>query len=261
MISYCVCVYRPRLFYVLLEDLIRKTTSPYEILVWLNTRAPELERYLERMAQRGIPVKVIGISPDNVGMVGYKMLFRNARYKMIAQVHDDVVSVSRGIAEKSAEIFSGHSDVKQIVPDVIQDAFTTGGRPGADAYRLKDEADGLWDGPIDGWFSVYHQSVLPLLLEAPYEPYFYLGSYIQMQLRSRQLDGVLCKKMKVFHIAGPAYARLFETIESEVRKYKRLGKDDMAASYAGMDVPSSTLEQMASEYKKGVDSLEVFGKS
>lgn len=260
MISYCVCVYRPRLFYILLEDLIRKTTAPYEILVWLNTRAPELQGYLERMAQRGIPVKVIGISPDNVGMVGYKMLFRNAKYKMIAQVHDDVVSISRGIAEQAAKIFAKHSTVKQIVTDVIQDAFTTGGRPGVEAYKLKDETDGLLDGPIDGWFSIYHQSILPLLLEAPYEPYFYLGSYIQMQLRARQLDGVLCKKMKVFHIAGRAYARLFETIESEVRKYKKLGKDGMAESYASLDVPISTLEQMASEYKKGVDSLEGFGK-
>lgn len=260
MISYCICVYRPRLFYVLLEDLIRKTTVPYEILVWLNTRAPELEGYLNRMAQRGIPVKVIGISPDNVGMAGYKMLFRNARYKMVAQVHDDVVCVSRGIAERAAEIFSRHSGVKQIVPDVIQDAFTTGGRPGPDAYKLKDEADGLWEGPIDGWFSVYHQSILPLLLEAPYEPYFYLGSYIQMQLRARQLEGLLCKKMKVFHVAGPAYARLFETIESEVRKYRKIGKEGMAATYAGMDVPGSTLDQMASEYKKGVEFIEGFGK-
>lgn len=260
MISYCICVYRPRLFYILLEDLIRKTSVPYEILVWLNTRAPELEGYLGRMAQRGIPIKVIGVSPDNAGMVGYKMLFRNAKYKMITQIHDDVVSVSRGIAEKATEIFKRHDKVKQIVADVIQDAFTTGGRPGLEAYQMVDEEDGLLAGPVDGWFSIYHHSVLPLLLEAPYEPYFYLGSHIQMQLRARGQDGVLCQKMKVFHVAGPAYARLFETVESEVRKYSQLGNKQMAEIYGKLDSDRAMLDQMAQEYRKGVETIETFGK-
>lgn len=260
MISYCICVYRPRLFPILLEDLIRKTTVPYEILVWLNTRAPELDGYLERMAHRGIPIKVIGVSRNNVGMVGYKMLFRNARYKMIAQVHDDVVTISRGIAEKAAEIFKRHDTIKQVVADVIQDSFTTGGRPGLDAYKSFDEADGLLVGPVDGWFSIYHHSVLPLLLEAPYAPYFYLGSYIQMQLRSRGQDGLLCQKMKVFHVAGPAYAALFETVQSEVRKYKQLGMADMADLYAKTNPDEGSLDQMLKEYQKNVDSLESFGR-
>jgi len=260
MISYCICVYRPRLFYILLEDLIRKTSVPYEILVWLNTQAPELEGYIARMAQRGIPIKVVGISPENVGMVGYKMLFKNAKYKMVVQVHDDVVSISRGIAEKAAEIFKRHIKVKQIVSDVVQDAFTTGGRPGLAAYTVVDEADGLLAGPVDGWFSIYHQSILPLLLEAPYEPYFYLGSHIQMKLRSREQDGVLCQKMKVFHIAGPAYARLFETVESEIRKYSYLGNKQMSEVYAAIAPDRVVLDQMTQEYKRGVEAIETFGR-
>lgn len=260
MISYCVCVYRPRLFYILVEDLIRKTTAPYEILLWLNTRAPEIPGYIDRLANRGIPIRVVGSSPENVGMVGYKMLFLNAKYDLIAQVHDDVVCISRRIAEKASEIFKSHKDVKQIVTDVIQDPFTTGGRPGDDAYKLFNPADGLWGGPIDGWFSIYHKSILQILTEAPYAPYFYLGSYVQMQLRASQKEGLLCKKMKVFHTAGPAYAHLFETIESEVRKYIYLGNKEMAEIYRNNAYEPAVIDQMSRQYLKNVESLELFGK-
>lgn len=259
MISYCICVYRPRLFYILLEDLIRKTTTPYEILVWINTRAPELEGYISRLSFRGVPIRVIGSSLKNIGMTGYKMLFHNAKYDLIAQVHDDVICISRRIAEIASETFKAHPRVKQIVADVVQDAFTTGGRPGDSAYTPFDADKGLFSGPVDGWFSIYHRSILRILLDAPYEPYFYLGSYIQMQLKSRMFEGLLSKKMKVFHIAGPAYAALFETGESEVRKYIGLGKKELAEAYASMNPDEATLLQMADSYRKNVEQIETFG--
>lgn len=258
MISYCICVYRPRLFYILLEDLMRKTTTPYEILVWLNTRAPELEGYIDRLSYRGIPIKVVGSNAKNIGMVGYKMLFHNAKYDLVAQVHDDVTCVSRRIAEIASETFKAQPKVKQIVADVIQDAFTTGGRPGDSAYAPFDAESGLVSGPIDGWFSIYHRSILRMLIDAPYEPYFYLGSYIQMQLKSQALEGVLSKKMKVFHIAGPAYASLLETREAEVRKYNGLGKKELAEVYASMNPDEATLAQMAESYRRNVELLETF---
>lgn len=260
MISYCICVYRPRLFYILLEDLIRKTSTPYEILVWINTRAPELEGYLNRLSYRGIPIKVVGSSSENIGMLGYKMLFKSAKYDMIAQVHDDVVCISRKISEKAQEIFGSNQAIGQIVADVVQDSFTTGGRPGDDAYSLLDASSGLFTGPLDGWFSIYHRSILQLLLDAPYERYFYLGSYIQMQLRSRKRDGVLCKAMKVFHLAGPAYASLFETVETEVKKYLGLGNKDTAEVYASLKSTPEMLDQMVKEYEKNVAFIESFGK-
>lgn len=258
MISYCICVYRPRLFYILLEDLIRKTTTPYEILVWLNTRAPEIEGYIDRLNYRGVPIKVIGSSPKNIGMAGYKMLFHNAKYDLIAQVHDDVICVSRKIAEIASEAFKANPRIKQIVTDVIQDGFTTGGKPGESAYTSFDAERELFSGPIDGWFSIYHRSILRMLLDAPYEPYFYLGSYIQMQLKSRMFEGVLSKKMKVFHIAGPSYASLFETGESEIRKYISLGKKELADVYASVNPDEATLAQMADSYRRNVELLENF---
>lgn len=260
MISYCICVFRPRLFYILLEDLIRKTTTPYEILVWINTRAPELDGYINRLSYRGIPIKIVGSSTENVGMLGYKMLFKAAKYDMIAQVHDDVVCISKKISEKAQEIFSANPKIGQIVTDVIQDAFTTGGRPSDDAYSLFDSARGLFTGPVDGWFSIYHRSILQLLLDAPYERYFYLGSYIQMQLRARERDGVLCKAMKVFHLAGPAYAQLLETVQTEVRKYLSLGNKEAAELYSSLNVTPEMLDQMAKEYEKNVDLIESFKK-
>jgi hypothetical protein len=37
MISYCIASYRPTYSTLLVQDLIRKTSAPYEILIWLNT--------------------------------------------------------------------------------------------------------------------------------------------------------------------------------------------------------------------------------
>lgn len=261
MISYCICVYRPRLFYILLEDLIRKTSTPYEVLIWLNTRAPDLEDHVDRLSYRGVPVRIVGVSPENIGMLGYKMLFKSARYDLIAQVHDDVVCISRKIAERALEIFSAHKDVQQIVADVIQDSFTTGGRPGDDAYSLSDESSGLFAGPVDGWFSIYHRATLQLLLDAPYEPYFYLGSYMQMQLRARKKEGMLCKGMKVFHLAGPAYAQLFETVETEIKKYHSLGNKTAAEVYSSLKTTPEMLSQMAEQYRSSIKLIEAFGKS
>lgn len=192
-------------------------------------------------------------------MLGYKMLFLNAKYDMIAQVHDDVICLSKNIAKKAADIFKKHDKVKQIVADVIQDGFTTGGRPGDDAYSPVYENEGLFTGPIDGWFSIYHRSILSILTEAPYSTYFYLGSYVQMQLGASKREGLLCKAMKVLHIAGPAYAQLFETVESEARKYSALGNKQAAESYLRMNPSPELLDQMCQQYKQNVKSLEEFG--
>lgn len=258
MISYCVCVYRPRLFHILLEDLIRKQTTPYEILVWINTRAPDLEGYINRLSYRGVPIKIVGCSPENIGMLGYKMLFRSAKYDMITQVHDDVVCVSKNICEKAKEIFDARPEVAQIVSDVVQDGFTTGGRPGIEDYKIYDEPLKLLNGPIDGWFSIYHRSTLKLLLDSPYQPYFYLGSYIQMQLRSRGKEGLLCSGMKVLHLAGPAYSQLFETVEAEVRKYTQLGNHSAAELYRSTKATPDLLNQMSQEFSRHVETLESF---
>jgi hypothetical protein len=258
MISYCVAVYRPEYTRRLVDDLIRKTTAPYELLLWLNVADAELDAHLDELAARGVPVRIVGRTPQNIGMVAYRTLFAQARYPLITQLDDDVVCVSRGIAERATAIFAGRPDVRQIVADVWQDEFTTGARPPLEGYRCIDATDGLYDGPIDGWFSIYHRSILPILLSLQYQPYCCLGVAVRQQLRRRGLFGLLCTRMKVFHVIGPEYASLFHMREFELAKYRRLGRMDIAEWYERPQ-PAATPDVLAANWARIATTLDSEG--
>jgi hypothetical protein len=237
MISYCVAAYRPRYACLLLSDLVRKTTTPFEILVWDNTAAAEFEAFLADAVRQSWPLTVVGRTPENIGMRAYRQLFAAARYPLIVQIDDDVLCVSRGIAERAAHVFATHPDVRQIVADVWQDDLTTGARPPLGTYRCVDAAEGLYDGPIDGWFAIYHRSILPILESLPFEGYCGIGAAVKGMLSRQGLRGVLCTRMKVFHAIGPAYASLFGMLDFEIAKYERLGRADIVRWYESERLP------------------------
>jgi hypothetical protein len=230
MISYCIAAYRPVYSRLLIADLIRKTTAPFEILVWDNSEDAGFAAFLTSVAAQS-PLRLVGRSPRNIGMRAYADLFRAATHPLIVQIDDDVVCVSRGIAERAAALFAANPDVRQIVADVWQDDLTTGARPPLEHYRCVDAATGLYDGPIDGWFSIYHRSILPLLLSVPLSEYCCLGGAVRQRLRRQRCRGLLCTQMKVFHAIGPAYASLFGMLEFEIAKYRRLGRADIVRWY------------------------------
>ena len=97
MISYCVAVYRPTYARLLLADLVGKTTTPFEILVWLNVADAGLDAEIAAAVARGVPLRVLGRTPENIGMSAYLPLFGAARYPLITQIDDDVVCTSRSI--------------------------------------------------------------------------------------------------------------------------------------------------------------------
>lgn len=231
MISYCIAVYRPIYARLLISDLCLKTAVPFEILVWLNVDDRELENLIAQSQAAGYPVKVVGKTPENIGMAAYGELFRNSRFEMITQIDDDVVCVSRGIAEMAHEIFRRFPAVRQLTSDVWQDEYTSGAKPDMNAYRLYDDHYRLFQGPIDGWFSIYHRSILPMLVEVPREKYLPIGGIVKNQLRRRGLFGLLCTRFRVFHVIGPAYSSYFEMIDFEINKYRQLGRIEIVSWY------------------------------
>ena len=231
MISYCIASYRPHYSYLLIRDLIRKTTAPFEILVWLNADDAGYERFLEEQRGAGAPVKIVGKTPENIGMKAYSLLFQESRYELIVQIDDDVIAVSRKIAEQAHDIFSRFPRVKQLVADVWQDEYTTGARPPMSSYYAYQADYGLYEGPIDGWFSVFHRSVLPLTIESQSASYFPLGAQLRHRLRSSGSLGLLCTKFRVFHVIGPQYASYFGMLDFEIEKYRRLGRVDIVNWY------------------------------
>jgi hypothetical protein len=231
VISYCVAVFRPVYARLLLADLIAKTTAPFEILVWLNVSDAAIEEQIARACADGVQLRIVGRTPENIGMRAYSALFRAARYDLITQIDDDVVFLSRGIAERARRLFERFPSVRQLVADVWQDEHTTGARPPLDHYRIFDPGDGLRQGPIDGWFSIYHRSVLPVLMGLPYSHYLPIGGLVRARLARRGQVGVLDTGMQVFHVIGPAYADAFGMLDFEIEKYRNLGRQEIVAWY------------------------------
>jgi hypothetical protein len=231
MISYCVAVYRPTYARLLLADLAEKTSVPFEILVWLNVADAALDAEIAAAIGAGVPLRVVGRTPANIGMLAYGKLFREARYPLIAQIDDDVVCISRGIAQRADRLFRRFPAVRQLVSDVWQDEHTTGARPPLEQYSAFDAGEGLYVGPIDGWFAIYHRSILPLLLDTPMAPYFALGAAIRARLARRGQHGLLDRGMKVFHVIGPEYAAAFGMLAFEIEKYRGLNRADIVAWY------------------------------
>jgi predicted O-methyltransferase YrrM len=233
MISYCLACLRPRYSQMLIEDLIRKTSVPFEILVWLNVEDLEFEDFLRQKQTAGQPITIAGKTPENIGMTAFLRLFEASRFDMVAQMDDDVVCVSPHIAETAAEIFERFRDIGMLTSDVWQDEYTNGARPPMNCYRAINAQYGLYDGPIDGWFAVYRKSCLQVCRTFPPARYMYLGSQIKAVLSGKGIRGCLCTRMKVFHVVCPAYVDYFNMLDFEINKYAAVGRTDMVQWYSG----------------------------
>jgi len=229
-----------------------------EILVWVNLEDPDFDVFLRDLQAAGHPVRVVGKTPENIGMAAYLHLFRHSQYTLIVQIDDDVAAVSRNIAQRANEIFTKFPKIKQLTADVWQDDYTTGARPPLAGYTVFNREHGLYNGPIDGWFSVYHRSILPLLTRLPRGRYMPLGGMVRQMLRKRKLYGLLCTRMKVFHVIGPAYANYFNMLDFEIRKYRELGREDIVQWYSGEieNLPSrETCSRQVEEIMRHLDQF------
>lgn len=254
MISYCFTAYRPVYDRLLVDDLVRKTTVPYEILVWINTPDEGLERFLHQRADAGVPIRIVGKTPHNIGMIAYRNLFEQSRFDLVVQLDDDVVCVSRRIAEIAHGIFERHAEIKQIAADVVVDRFTWGNRPPIEEYRPYLEESGLHIGSIDGWFSIYHRSVLPLVLAQNYTPFCSIGWSVQRALADRGMLGLLSTRLKVFHVVGAPYHSHFGMLEFEVRKWDAIKGPGGGDSYRKSSLPpAQEVAARVEEIKRELD--------
>lgn len=253
MISYCICLSRPAQGVMLLRELREKTKVPFEILVWMNTADQRVKDTIETMQAEKVPIKVIGSTPLDIGMIGYRILFEHAKYDLVAQVDDHVILISQGIAERAEAIFKKHKDIKMLVADVVQDRYTDGGRPPMDQYKVVDEAAGLYDGPVDGWFAVYQRDLIPGLLDAPYERHFFLGSWARGKAISMKGRGLLCTRMKVFHAYGQSYGEMFGSRLEEAARFRKIGNQALADIYQGAVLSQEDVRGM----RLRVDSVRV----
>lgn len=232
MISYCIACYRPRYSELLIGELIRKTSTPFEILLWLNVDDASFNQFLGDLRASGAPIRILGSTPHNIGMDAYFRLFEASQFDMVTQIDDDVICISPGIAEKAATIFERFSDVGMLTADVWQDEFTTGARPPLEQYSPVDRKYGLYAGPIDGWFAVYRKRALQKCRRIPRGQYIFIGGHIHQLLPQIGMRGLLCTRMRVFHVIGPHYVSYFKMLDFEIQKYSRLGRTDIVRWYS-----------------------------
>lgn len=261
-ISYCIAAYRPAYCRLLVEDLLRKSTVPFEILLWLNTDDPDFEAFLRLKEHEGHPVRIRGKSPENIGMNCFRPLMEGAQCELITQIDDDVVRVSPRIAEKAADIMARHPTVKQLAADCWNDDYTWGNRPPMKEYKEISNEDGLYEGGIDGWFSVVHRdALLPLLPKIPFSKFFSLGGFVSTLLSQQGLHGYLCTKFKVFHVVGAPYVSYYGMLDFEINKYRGLHGPEGGAGLAqarekGHIPPHEILKRKVEGIYKSIDSME-----
>ena len=258
MISYCIACYRSAYARRLIRELVEKTTAPFEILVWLNLADPEFEAFLMERREAGIDLRIVGRTPENIGMAAYPHLFASSRYEMVTQIDDDVVCVSPGIAETAEAVFARFPSAGMLTADVWQDEYTTGARPPMEQYRLFDPGFELYEGPIDGWFAVYRKASLLRCQDIRPGRYFCLGFAIKGRLRSFGQYGVLCRRMKVFHVIGPHYAAHFGMLEAEIAKYRSVGRQDCVDWYEGARAELPPVDGLADRVRQIQESLSCF---
>lgn len=254
-ISYCIACYRPAYVRRLIDDLIRKTSVQYEILLWLNVSDPEFEEFIASRTAAGVSIRVIGSSPENIGMAAYPHLFAASRSQMVVQIDDDVVCISPRIAETAREILDRFPQIGMLTADVWQDEYTSGARPPLKDYRIYDREFGLYDGPIDGWFAVYRKTSLDVCKQIQPSRYFYLGCAIKSRLATLGQVGLLCRRMRVFHVTDPPYVAHFGMLEAEVAKYRAIGRQDQAGAYLRANDRLPPREELSSRVQQIFESL------
>jgi hypothetical protein len=135
------------------------------------------------------------------------------------------------IAERAQEIFDRFPQVGMLTADVWQDELTTGARPPMTHYREISREFGLYDGPIDGWFAIYRRTSLEALGTLCFGRYHAIGCEVKGRLGTIGQSGLLCTRLKVFHVIGPAYASHFGMLDFELAKYASIGRPDVVNWY------------------------------
>jgi hypothetical protein len=79
----------------------------------VNVGSDALDAELAAAVARGAPTRIVGRTPDNIGMQAYRDLFCAARHPLIVQIDDDVVCISRGIAERAQRLFKQFPAVRR----------------------------------------------------------------------------------------------------------------------------------------------------
>lgn len=229
--SYLMIVLRPWYACKLLSEIQKKTTARYEVLIWMNCVSVEFDEHVERLKLEGCPIKVVGRSPENIGMAAFRNLAEAASGDLLIQLDDDVIMFSRRAIELARDVFLKRPDVGLLVGSMWQDEYTSGGHAKPADYKLIDRENLLYDGTIDGAFTFYRKEAVKTLLRSSFRLYWGMGAETIYNLKSEGMSGHLFRRVKMFHLHGPVYHKYFGWLDFEIEKLKRVGCPGIADVY------------------------------
>jgi len=229
--TYLLLVLRPYYASKLLAEIIRKTTVPYEVVVWMNCENPDFEKHLAHLTAQGAPIRLVGKTPENIGMAAFRPMIAESAGDMLVQLDDDVIMISRRAVEIAREALAARKDLGMVVASVWQDEYTSGAHGRPCDYVLKDESLCLYEGNIDGGLTFYPRESLGALMKCSFAKYGGLGAETLYHLGLEGKVGYLSRRIKMFHLHGPVYHWYFNHLEEEIQKYRAVGLNATADVY------------------------------
>lgn len=216
----------------LLSEITKKTSLPYELFIWMNVSDDKLEKHVQSLISAGYPIRIVGKTPENIGLESLRLMIEEASGNLLIQLEDNVLFVSRKAGEVARGIFGRRKDIGMLSAEVWQDEFSSGGHPRPACYTCADTADQLYEGHIDGGFNIYPRSSVPLLLQSNFKIHFGIGSKMKARLNASKIQAYKCRRMRIFQVVSARYHSIFQgALELEMAKCKREGRDNMISAY------------------------------
>jgi hypothetical protein len=78
---------------------------------------------------------------------------------------------------------------------------------------------------------------------------------MQQLLPQIGMRGLLCARMRVFHVIGPHYVSYFNMLDFEIQKYSRLGRTDIVRWYSEARGSLPPREELHARVEKIRESL------
>lgn len=259
-LSYMLPVFRAWYSSRVICQVVRKTTVPYELLLWFNILDDNLEAYVQELIDAGNPIRVLGRTPENIGMKAFQRMAPEARGEYLVQLEDDAIDISRRAGEIAIDLFNRYPEAAIIGGHVWQDKYTTGARPPLHIYDVKNAAEGLYQGPMDGPLMFYKRSVCtPVFMEAKIDRYFGLGPFTHGRIMEMGYRGYLTTRIMSFHMHGPIYHWYYGMLDHEIAKYESIHYYDMANTYKALKKSLPSREDVADQIEQVTQFLETFG--
>nr|WP_045822870.1 hypothetical protein [Williamsia herbipolensis] len=174
---------------------------------------------------------------ENEGLQAYHRLFTAASGKYIVVVDDDVLDFPTDLDAVFDRYMTAFDDYGFLCLNVVQNEYTNGAKPPADAYSLdiRDELT-VERGPAGGWCACFRRRHYTLLAPLIKRRRLSMASGEDGMLSNmfatylRKKHGVIRDHL-CFHATGPYYAAQYGHLDREIEKYKTVGLRDLATAY------------------------------